>query len=271
MRANLYADSVKYFFTKDSLISYKYNHEIAGGKWGHMMDQTHIGYTYWQQPRYNNMPKVTYISKDSAATPGVKVDVKDITAKSLIPANARGNIFVEKNGYVSLEASDYTNAINTKDIQWKVIPDIGRDGNGITTFPVRANRKTLSYSNPHLQYSFYTYDTGAVNVEAYFSPTLDFLHDSTGLQYAISVDNEKPQVVSINKDDADVRAWSKWVANDVILKITGHSIHKKGEHTIKYWMISPGVVLEKIVVNFEGEKPSYFGPPETLFKTVSAK
>ncbi len=28
----------------------EYNHQIADGKWDHMMDQTHIGYTYWQQP-----------------------------------------------------------------------------------------------------------------------------------------------------------------------------------------------------------------------------
>ena len=27
-----------------------YNHTFAGGKWDHMMDQTHIGYSYWQQP-----------------------------------------------------------------------------------------------------------------------------------------------------------------------------------------------------------------------------
>ncbi len=269
--ANLYADSVKYFFRKDSLISYKYNHEIADGKWNHMMDQTHIGYTYWQQPRYNKMPDVTYISKDSAGSRGIKVDVKDVTARNLIPKEATGNIFYEKNGYVSIEASDYTRAINTKDIQWKVIPDIGRDGNGITTFPVTANKKTISNSNPHLEYNFYSYDTGTFRLKTYFSPTLNFLHDSTGLQYAISVDSEKPQIISINKDDANVRSWSKWVANDVIIKTSDHSVAIKGKHIIKYWMTSPGVVLEKIVVDFGGEKPSYLGPPETLLKTISAK
>ena len=269
--ANLYADSVKYFFRKDSLISYKYNHEIADGKWNHMMDQTHIGYTYWQQPPYNKMPDVTYISKDSAVAQGVKVDVKDVTAKDLIPKNASENIFYEKNGYVSIEASHYTKAVTTKNIKWKVIPGIGREGNGITTFPVTANEKNLHNNNPKLVYNLYTYDTGSFKVHAYFSPTLNFLHDSTGFQYAISVDNEKPQIISINKDDADARAWSKWVANDVIIKTSDHSVNKKGKHVIKYWMISPGVVLEKIVVDFGGEKPSYLGPPETLSKPFSAK
>ncbi|HSN09513.1 MAG TPA: hypothetical protein VLS85_10755, partial [Hanamia sp.] len=240
-----------------------------GGKWNHMMDQTHIGYTYWQQPPRNKMPEVYYISKDSASNHAVKIDVKNTTAKNLIPSNSKGNIFYEENGYASIEASHYTKRINTNDIEWKVIPNIGRDGDGITTFPVTANKKTFAISNPHLEYHLYIYDTGAFKLKAYFSPTLNFLHDPAGLQYAISVDNETPQIISINKDDANMRAWNNWVANDIIIKTTAHSIQKKGKHIIKYWMISPGVILQKIVVDFGREKPSYLGPPETLLKPVA--
>ena len=38
-----------------------YNTKLAGGKWDHMMDQTHIGYTYWQEPPRNTMPRVDVI------------------------------------------------------------------------------------------------------------------------------------------------------------------------------------------------------------------
>jgi len=30
-------------------------------------------------------------------------------------------------------------------------------------------------------------------------------------------------------------------------------------------MLSPAVVLQKIVVNLGGQQPSYLGPPETMF------
>jgi hypothetical protein len=263
--ANLYADSVKYFYEKDSLISHKYNHEIANGKWNHMMDQTHIGYTYWQEPRFNKMPRVTYIPDNSQKDESVKIDVKDKTSEGLIPRNSKGNIFYEKNGYVSIEAANYSKAINTKNIQWKVIPGIGKDGDGITTFPVTANEKTFSKNNPSLQYEVYVYDTGNVKLNAYFSPTLNFENDSPGLQYAISVDNEKPQIISINKDDKNQRMWGKWVSNNIISKTTEHQISQPGKHVIKYWMISPAVVLQKIVLDFGGLKPSYLGPQQTIF------
>ena len=46
-----------------------------------------------------------------------------------------------------------------------------------------------------------------------------------------------------------------------------HTIAKAGKHTVKYWMISPAVVLQKIVIDLGGVKPSYLGAPETISKT----
>ena len=266
--ANSYAVEAKKYYQTDSLLSYQYNHQLANGKWNHMMDQTHIGYTYWQQPRFNKMPEVKYI-KDSATNKFVTEDV-NITETTIdggmIPANNKENLFTEVNGYVSIEAANYSKAVNTKNIKWKVIPGIGKDGDGITTFPVTLSEKTFTNGNPYMQYDIYVYDTGKVKLDAYFSPTLNFGNDSLGLQYAISIDNERPQIVSINKDDKNERTWEKWVANNIIIKSTQHQILKPGKHIIKYWMISPAVVLQKIVLDFGGLKPSYLGPQETIFK-----
>ncbi len=268
VEANLYADSVKYFFKKDSLISYKYNHEIAGGKWNHMMDQTHIGYTYWQQPKKNNIPEVRCVAKTSRSMG--KVYPNDVE-RATIPDSVTGNSFYEEEGYASVEASHYTKAVDTKNIHWKIIPGIGNEDDGITTFPVTAKEQTVTSDNPYLQYDIYVYDTGKVKLNAYYIPTLNFHNESLGLQCAISIDDETPQIISLNKDDNNTRIWEKWVANNTIIKSTEHSILKPGKHVIKYWMISPAVVLQKFVLDFGGEKPSYLGPPETLLKPISAK
>lgn len=71
--ANKYADKVKEYFEKDSLLTQYYHTQLADGKWNHMMSQTHIGYTSWQEPRYNNMPEVTYVELPKKAKVGVGI------------------------------------------------------------------------------------------------------------------------------------------------------------------------------------------------------
>ena len=58
-----------------------------------------------------------------------------------------------------------------------------------------------------------------------------------------------------------------WVTNNIIIKTTQHQILKPGKHAIKYWMINPAVVLQKLVLDFGGLKPSYLGPPETKIQS----
>lgn len=63
IKANEWADKVKFYFSRDAELMKYYNLAIAGGKWNHMMDQVHIGYTSWNDPRTNIMPKVIYVQQ----------------------------------------------------------------------------------------------------------------------------------------------------------------------------------------------------------------
>lgn len=263
--ANTYADKVKELYAKDSLISVEY-HALANGKWNHMMDQTHIGYTYWQQPNRNRMPFVRYVPADSIVAAPQTDSTRIGDPADIIPKTAKGNLFYEDWGYVSIGADHFTRAINSNGISWKVLPDHGKTGSAITMFPVTAPFQKPGGNAPHLEYDVYMKaPDDSLKIMAYFSPTLNF-HNDEGLRYAISVDNEEPQIISINKDDNNVRLWNDWVANNIIIKTSSHKVKGGGKHTVKFWMVNPGVVLQKIVVDKGGVRPSYLGPPETHVK-----
>jgi hypothetical protein len=260
--ANEYAEKAKQCYVNDSLLSVKYN-TLANGKWSHMMDQTHIGYTYWQQPPTNTMPSLQWVSKEEAV-PERETGVPD-TWSANVPAGTKGNVFYEQEGFVSINADHWTRVFNSKNIQWKAIPDIGKDGSGITSFPVTVSDK-LAPTSPHVEYDFYCNSKDSLKLLTYFSPTVNFQNAINGLQFAVSIDKEPAQIISLNKED-NTGVWNSWAANNIIIKTTSHYIFQAGKHTIKYWMVDPGIVLQKLVVDFGTLKASYLGPQETIHKS----
>ncbi len=71
---NSLAEKTKKIFDRDAEITHFYNKILTDGKWNHFMDQTHIGYTYWQQPETNAMPKVKTIDIPLEAEIGIAIE-----------------------------------------------------------------------------------------------------------------------------------------------------------------------------------------------------
>ncbi|WP_028375560.1 glycosyl hydrolase 115 family protein [Leeuwenhoekiella sp. MAR_2009_132] len=65
-----YGKQVEEYFEKDKKLTEKY-HQLNDSKWNHMMSQTHIGYTYWQQPEENTMPSIASIVVPETGSLGV--------------------------------------------------------------------------------------------------------------------------------------------------------------------------------------------------------
>lgn len=263
--ANEYADKAKELYAIDSLLTIAY-HQLNNGKWNHMMSQTHIGYTSWQQPVRQKMPAVNYISEHVNAGPFDTVAIR--VKKANFPANVNSPLFYEKEGYVSIGADHFTKAVNAKGIRWTVLPDLGRDGSSVTTYPVTVVDQQPGGNSPHLQYEFYTYSSGEVKLNACFSPTLNFHNKPQGLQFAVSIDDQQPQIISINNDEKETEGGInyKWVGENIIIKSSVHHLSRPGKHILKYWMVSSGVVLQKLVLDSGGLLPSYLGPEETINK-----
>jgi hypothetical protein len=357
-RANDYAAQARALFQADADLSAYYNHALAGGRWEHMMDQTHIGYTSWQEPNRNIMPKVQEIeipknaemgialegstnvwpgtldgpalplldnftrseryvdifnkgqtSFEFSAAPGerwIKLSATQGTIdkeqrlwvsidwtiapkgshQSTVKITGAGKTvtvrvdsfnpwkpnrdelggFVEADGQVSIEAAHYTRKIAAGHVQWEEIPNLGRTLSAMSVFPVTASSVTPPKDSPCLEYKMYLFHPGQVEVEATIDPSLNFVQ-GRGLRYAVSFDDQPPQIVTAvpavytamdgNND------WATTVKDSVRRVKTSLTVSQAGYHTLKFWMVDPGVVLQKLVVNLGGVKPSYLGPPES--------
>jgi hypothetical protein len=355
---NELADRVTELFLRDAKLVRIYNDDLADGKWRHMMDQTHIGYTSWQEPPRNVAPKTERIDVPAEAAMGVaaegsnawwprddatqrlaftpydsassrRIDIfnrgraafdyriecdaawiqLDHThgmvqdedrvevsvdwskapegageAKLTIVGGGEESVvvhistakpqaaevgairgFVEADGVIAIEAEHASRTVDAAPIRWQVIPDLGRTLSGMTVLPVTAPRQTPGGDAPRLEYAIHLFNAGELRVKAYASPTLDFTAGD-GRRYAVSIDDGEPQIVNINVDDS-LQAWERHVADNINISETKHTVTAAGAHTLKFWMVDPGVVLQRLVVEISETRPTYLGPRESFLAT----
>jgi hypothetical protein len=187
--------------------------------------------------------------KASLRVTGAKGAAVDVQAIVENPEVSQGTLagFVEANGYVSMEADHYSRAIDARPISWKRISDIGRTGSGMTPTPPSAQRQTPGGAGPHLEYDVYLFTAAEIKLWAYLSPRND-VRNAGGLQYAVSIDDAKPQIVNITTALNGIpmnKSWERNTSNNVNLTSTTHTVAEPGKHVLKFWMVDPTVVVQK--------------------------
>lgn len=350
--ANYYAEHAKALFEEDAELTRYYHEELENGKWNHMMAQTHIGYTSWNNPPVNMMPAVSWTHPRSYPGLGVWAEMSDSQNRGKLPvfdplndqsyfievyntgegtleykvetdedwislSATEGSVdfeekifvsvdwekaprgmsegtvtvigegreyrisvpiqneepatvggFIENNGVVAINAANFTGSHVSNDIRWTVIPNMGRTDSSVTMEPASAEPQIPGKGAPSLEYEFTLWEAGEFVVESYLSPTLNFKKNE-GLKFAISVDDEDPQVINMHEGETIPdweypEWWNNSVTDRVKKKFSTHSVDKPGKHTLRIWMIDPGVVFQKFVINTGGLKPSYLGPEESV-------
>jgi len=77
--ANDYAERARALFKMDADLMTYYNKTFADGRWDHFMDQSHIGYTSWQDPPSNTMSAIRLTSTTVPLSAGMGVAVEGST------------------------------------------------------------------------------------------------------------------------------------------------------------------------------------------------
>jgi hypothetical protein len=224
-----------------------------------------VSVDFQQAPRGTHRAVITITGSDLKT-----VQVWAILKNPEFPKRDEVEGFVEGNGCVSIEAEHYTKAVEKTPVKWLVVPNLSRTLSGVMPVPVTAGSQKPEGDSPRLEYNMYLFSSGNVKVEAYFSPTQDYIGEH-GIRYAISFDDETPKMVNIHEKDTvpDYKyplTWNQAVTENIKKTVSEHVIDKPGEHVLKFWMIDPGFVLQKIVVDTGDVKPSYLGPPESFYR-----
>lgn len=246
LKANYWADHAEYCFKRDAELSKDYNLSVSGGKWNHIMDQTHIGYKSWDEPRGGNvMPKVTRVTPEEA--------------------KQGGYVFNEKNGVVAMEAEHYFENKANSGTKWTVIPDLGRTLSGIALMPYTEKTDGVSISyKVNLQTK-----SDSIKVRMFFDSTLPF--KKGGQRVAASFDGGKEKTWNINDQLTWKNNYSKMYPAGAARMIETAAwlqlpVNTDGIHVLTIRPLDPGVVIYKIVVDNGGYEQSYLKLLESPYK-----
>lgn len=246
--ANVWAKRVKDCFVRDSLLCLSYNKDIAGGKWDGMMTQKHIGYTSWN----DNFPK-------------------DMLPRTKQVDNADkdgGFTFRHSDGYVAMEAEHYYQCNAPEGSQWTVYPYYGRTRSAVALTPY-----TQETGDATLTYRFALPEKGVdkVNVHVIVKSTLDFLNVG-GHEYTVSLDGSDATTVNFNKTLLDRQPYMYSVFYPTVARRVVESVvelpvtHNGDMHELTIHPCHPGIVFEKIVVDFGGYQNQHLFGEESPVK-----
>lgn len=180
------------------------------------------------------------------------------------------NVFVDTMGYLSIEAAHYVNSVpgNYKDRQVKFenLQGYGKTNSAMKAFPSDACT-VPGQDAPYLEYQFVLEESGTYEAEFYMQPSNPVTRENQ-LLYAVRINEEMTETVNAVEKDYQVGEQAEKWAEGVLSQIRRQTVSIKcraGFNTLRVYHVTPGFVLEKIVIYPMGEKPeeSYLGPAET--------
>ena len=237
--ANFWADKVEKCFARDAALMEQYNKDLSGGKWDGMMTQKHIGYTDWNDNfPADTMPAVYRVENTEAG----------------------GFSFPAGKGVTVIEAEHYYKAESTPGTDWTVIPYLGRSLSGLALMPYTEPAEGAS-----LHYRLELPEgVDSVSIHVITKSTLAF--NGKGHHYSVEMDgNTKLQHFNalLNEDPANIYTiYYPTVARRVVETISFLPA-KAGWTELVIKPLDPGIVFEKIVVDYGGYEPAFLFGEET--------
>lgn len=177
--------------------------------------------------------------------------------------------YVDTHGYVSIEAERFSAKKDTGEAGFQVIEGYGKTLSAVKAFPT-TRYFTAGQDAPCLEYRFFVQQAGSYDVELYMQPSNPVTTDNT-LYYGIQANDGEIAIVnpisrSLKVGESSSYEWAAGVLNN-IRRYSSRIDCSSGLNTVRIYAVSPGFVLEKLVIFLAGTKPpeSYLGPTESYY------
>ena len=184
-----------------------------------------------------------------------------IKVSAMKPETEPTSGFVEADGYIALEAASAKVQGNNKHSWWQLIPGHGRGEASMAAmteldYQIKDIRKA-----PYLEYPLYFHASGEFTLHSVIAPTLDLV-PGRGLRFAVALNNDEPQIID-SLADKSPSVWNNAVLDGVRTIKSSIKVNKAGEHKLRIYLVDPALVLQKLMIDTGGLKPSYLGPEQS--------
>jgi hypothetical protein len=172
-------------------------------------------------------------------------------------------IYIEDNGVVSIAGADFHRKRETDDIKMQLIDNLGiEDKSVMIGDPTAKVRNPRDPNSPGVEYDFYTFHHGPVDVYTYVLPVFPLSSDrdfgfheqgTAQTRYAVCID-DGPVALPSSSAPEYTQTWSDNVLRNVAINKSTFYIDKPGKHTLHIKAGDPGMVIQKVVIDFGGMK-----------------
>lgn len=177
--------------------------------------------------------------------------------------------FLERNGYIAIEAEHYCSKHDVTGFGFACLEDYGRTLSGMKVLPPKHDFTDVA-DRPYLEYCFEAQHEGEYELELYLAPS-NTAHRDHRLYFGIQMNEEEIQMENAVSErfrslDLGCMEWIRAVTDNIRIYQTKVSC-KEGINHLRIYAISPFFVLEKIVLHTKDNPlaESYLGPTESYF------
>jgi hypothetical protein len=240
--ANWAAEQSQAAFDSINSLTKKYNTQL-GGKWNHMM---HLAPGWCA--KYQNMPEVTY-------TEGKSNKPIDLT-----PRKSKNKL----EGCSVIQLKNYKKKVAADNHTLRVVEGIGYDWEVIQLG--EATEKTVDptkLDGSRFEYEFSGVDADSVTVYVYSVPFFP-IDNGRNNQFGISVDGQ-PAIIIKNEPKEYSKKWKDQVLqNGNVVTVNFPVEQTERKHTLTLTCGDPGVMIQRVIIDWGGLKDSYLGPSATI-------